>query len=97
MHYSSSFPDHHSYPKCLNEQDRSINFCLLTLKSLNNCLRLVVGKTKTFVTIFTFLRCGVFMSYEETCDWAKPSIFLQMVNVCKPFVDDHMIFVLAHE
>jgi len=37
------------------------------------------------------------MSYcEETFDWINPNIFLQMVNVCKPFVN-HMVTVVVHE
>lgn len=49
------------------------------------------------MTYFTFLLCGLVMSYyEETCDWIKPNIFLQMVNVCKSHVDQ-MVFVVVHE
>lgn len=36
------------------------------------------------------------MSCEETCDWAKPGTFLQMVNAYKLFAD-HMAFGVLEE
>ena len=66
---------------------------MVSLKNKNNKFCGFFEKQKLNVTYSTFLQCGLAISYEGSCDWTKPSVFLQMVNVC---IDD-MAFDVAHE